>query len=204
MSAEPVAWRYRYGNSKWRLADEPAYGWAEDHPGFEQEPLYTAPPKESESSVAQQMPDSASVRADRSAHTQCESATTSVAATDSPTPLTNGNCGRVTNAMGEHLQAVTASFARTLERKLAEAERELAKWKDQGQAWFNERAYQTDRADQAEARLRAMRGALETVRSLLYACRAQRAESDDKIIAGHIDAAHDIADEALKDSSHDR
>ena len=42
--AEPVAWRYRYhSGGEWKLANESCDQWQQDHPRFEQEPLYTHP-----------------------------------------------------------------------------------------------------------------------------------------------------------------
>lgn len=46
--AQPVAWRYRYSpKGTWRLASEPAPGDV-GIPGFEEEPLYAAPPQEAQ------------------------------------------------------------------------------------------------------------------------------------------------------------
>lgn len=42
MATDAVAWRYRYhAGGEWKLAKGPGAQWAADHPGFEEEPLYT-------------------------------------------------------------------------------------------------------------------------------------------------------------------
>lgn len=55
----------------------------------------------------------------------------------------------------------------------------------------------SDRLQDANAILLS---ALREIRSHLYVAAIQRSVSDDKIIAGHIDEAHNIADEAISNA----